>query len=75
MSLEYGVGYVLGPMVAAPLREVYGRLLVVHVANVLFFVFTIACAVSSDIPMFIISRLGQAFCVCGAGTQSFETET
>ena len=52
----------------APLSELYGRLPVVHASNVLFLVFTIACAVSSDIPMFIVFRLGQAFCVCGAGT-------
>ncbi|TVY67379.1 Efflux pump radE [Lachnellula suecica] len=65
---EYAAGYVLGPLVVAPLSELYGRLPVVHVTNVVFLIFTIACAVSSDIPMFIVFRLGQAVCVCGVGT-------
>lgn len=65
---EYAAGYVLGPLVIAPLSELYGRLPVVHATNLLFLIFTIACAVSSNIPMFIIFRLGQAFSVCGAGT-------
>ena len=39
-----------------------------HASNFLLFVLTIARAVSSDIPMFIIFRLGQALCICGAGT-------
>jgi multidrug resistance protein len=65
---EYAAGYILGPLVAAPLSELYGRTPVIHASNVLFLVFTVACAVSSDVPMFIVFRLGQAFCVCGAGT-------
>ncbi len=55
-------------MVASPLSELYSRLPVVHISNFLFSIFTIACAVSSAIPMFIVFRLGQALCVCGAST-------
>lgn len=65
---EFAAGYIVGPLLVAPLSELYGRLPVIHVSNVLFLLFTVACAVSSDIPMFIIFRLGQAICVCGAGT-------
>ncbi|KUJ19469.1 polyamine transporter 1 [Mollisia scopiformis] len=65
---EYAAGYILGPLVIAPLSELYGRLPVVHASNLVFVVFTVACAVSSDIPMFITFRLGQAFSVYGTGT-------
>ncbi|KAL8991626.1 MAG: hypothetical protein Q9169_007805 [Polycauliona sp. 2 TL-2023] len=65
---EYAAGYILGPLVVAPLSELYGRAPVVHASNILFLGFTIACAVSTNIPMFIVFRLFQAFCVCGAGT-------
>jgi MFS family permease len=41
---------------------------VVHALNLLFLIFIIAGAVSSNIPMSVIFRLGQAFSVCGAGT-------
>jgi MFS family permease len=37
----------------APLSELYGRNSVYHVSNVLFLVFTIACAVSSSFGMLI----------------------
>jgi MFS family permease len=44
------------------------RVPAIHASNSLFLVFTIACAVSTNVPMFFIFRLGQAFSVCGAGT-------
>lgn len=65
---EYAAGYILGPLVIAPLSELYGRLPVVHATNCLFLIFNIACAVSTSIPMFIIFRFGQAMYVCGGGT-------
>lgn len=47
----YILGYAIGPIIIAPLSELYGRLWVYHYSNVLFFIFTIACAVSSNLNM------------------------
>lgn len=49
----YVLGYAIGPMLVAPCSEAYGPLPVYHVANVLFIIFTIACAVSSNLNMLI----------------------
>lgn len=40
----YVLGFAAGPMVFAPLSELYGRLPLYHLTNVGFFAFTIACA-------------------------------
>ncbi|KAH8703473.1 major facilitator superfamily domain-containing protein [Talaromyces proteolyticus] len=53
----YIIGFVFGPLLVAPLSELYGRSIILHVTNVLFFIFNIACAVSTDLPMFIVFRL------------------
>jgi MFS family permease len=60
----YIIGFIFGPLVVAPLSELYGRLIILHVTNVLFLIFTIACAVSSDLPMFIVFRLFMGLCAC-----------
>ena len=52
----YVIGFTLGPLVVAPLSEVYGRLAVYHISNVLFFIFTVACAVSTNVGMFTAFR-------------------
>lgn len=49
----YILGYAFGPFLVAPLSELYGRLPVYHVCNISFVIFTIACAVSSDLNMLI----------------------
>ena len=49
----YILGYAFGPFLIAPLSELYGRLVVYHTCNVGFVVFTIACAVSSNLNMLI----------------------
>lgn len=49
----YILGYAFGPFLVAPLSELYGRLPVYHVCNVGFVIFTIACAVSSNLNMLI----------------------
>lgn len=51
------LGYVVGPFIIAPMSELYGRVPVYHGCNVLFLVFTIACAVSQDMPQLIVFRL------------------
>ena len=53
----YVLGYALGPLIIAPLSELYGRLVVYHTNNVLFIVFTIACAVAPNIGSLIFFRL------------------
>lgn len=55
----YILGYAFGPLVIAPLSELYGRLIAYHTCNVLFLVFTIACAVSSNMNMLIGFRFVQ----------------
>ncbi|KAL8710258.1 MAG: hypothetical protein Q9225_007326 [Loekoesia sp. 1 TL-2023] len=52
----YILGYAFGPMVIAPMSELYGRLPMYHVCNSLFVVFSIACAVSSNLNMLIAWR-------------------
>jgi len=52
----YLLGYAFGPLVIAPLSELYGRQIVYNVNNVLFLVFTIACAVSNSLGALITFR-------------------
>ena len=52
----YVLGYAFGPMVIAPMSELYGRMPVYHVCNSLFVIFTVACAVSSNLNMLIAWR-------------------
>ncbi|KAL8646597.1 MAG: hypothetical protein Q9210_006048 [Variospora velana] len=52
----YILGYAFGPMFVAPASERYGRLPTYHVCNTLFVVFTIACAVSSNLNMLVTWR-------------------
>jgi len=49
----YILGFAVGPLVIAPCSEMYGRLSLYHICNVLFVVFTVACAVSSNLNMLI----------------------
>ncbi|KAL4899240.1 hypothetical protein BDW74DRAFT_189493 [Aspergillus multicolor] len=51
------LGYVVGPFVIAPLSELYGRVPLYHACNVLFLIFTIACAVAQSLPQLIVFRL------------------
>ncbi|KAB8226885.1 hypothetical protein ETB97_004438 [Aspergillus alliaceus] len=53
----YVLGYMLGPFLIAPLSEIYGRVPLYHACNVLFLVFTIACAVAQTLPQLIVFRL------------------
>jgi len=52
----YLLGFAFAPLAFAPLSELYGRLIIYHVTSGFFIVFTIACAVSSNMPMFIVFR-------------------
>ncbi|GAM85273.1 hypothetical protein ANO11243_032770 [Dothideomycetidae sp. 11243] len=69
----YLIGYAFGPLLAAPLCEIYGRALVYQVTNMLFVVFTIACAVAPTFNSLIAFRFlagsaGAAPLVLGGGT-------
>ncbi|EED23150.1 bicyclomycin resistance protein, putative [Talaromyces stipitatus ATCC 10500] len=50
------LGFALGPLLVAPLSEIYGRLIVYHVCNVGFIAFLIACAVAPSLNSLIVFR-------------------
>ena len=69
----YVLGYAFGPLIIAPLSELYGRLPVYHVFNTLFLIFIIACAVSSSIESltgfrFLAGLAGSCPITLGAGS-------
>lgn len=69
----YVLGYAFGPLIIAPLSELYGRLVIYHSCNVLFVIFTIACAVSSSLNLligfrFLAGTFGSAPLTIGGGT-------
>ncbi|KAF1998002.1 MFS general substrate transporter [Amniculicola lignicola CBS 123094] len=69
----YVLGFAIGPIIIAPLSELYGRSPVYNGSNVLFVVFTIACAVSTNMNMLIAFRFlagcaGAAPLTIGGGT-------
>ncbi|KAF4120758.1 Sugar (and other) transporter [Geosmithia morbida] len=67
------LGFAMGPLVMAPMSELYGRTPVYHTCNPLFVVFTIGCAVASNPGMMLAFRFfsgffGVAVVTCGSGT-------
>ncbi|KAF1999682.1 MFS general substrate transporter [Amniculicola lignicola CBS 123094] len=52
----YLLGYTFGPLVIAPLSELYGRAPLYNICNVLFVIFNIACAVASSLNSLIAFR-------------------
>ena len=69
----YILGYAFGPLVIAPMSELYGRLPVYHVNTGLFIVFNIAGAKSTSLPMLIAFRFltgiaGSCPLTVGSGT-------
>ncbi|KAH6884115.1 major facilitator superfamily domain-containing protein [Thelonectria olida] len=57
----YVLGFAFGPLLAAPLSEIYGRALVFNVANVIFIIFTVATALSKNMGMIIVFRFLMGF--------------
>lgn len=53
----YILGYALGPLILAPMSELYGRLPVYHICNSLFVVWTIACALAPNMGALLAFRL------------------
>ncbi|KAE8382504.1 MFS general substrate transporter [Aspergillus bertholletiae] len=69
----YMLGLVCGPLIVAPMSELYGRLMPYHVSNLIFFGFTIGCAKSTSTGMFLAFRFlagcaGSAPLTIGGGT-------
>ncbi|CAH0047150.1 unnamed protein product [Clonostachys solani] len=69
----YLLGFCFGPLVLAPLSEMYGRLWIYHICNVLFIIFNVACALAPNLAGLIIFRfLAGIFGCCpltlGAGS-------
>ncbi|KAL1966058.1 hypothetical protein VTN77DRAFT_4806 [Rasamsonia byssochlamydoides] len=71
----YLLGYCFGPLVIAPLSELYGRMPLYNICNVLFTVFNVACAVAPNMGSLIVFRLfaglaGSCPLTIGAGSLS-----
>lgn len=67
------LGYVVGPLIIAPMSELYGRVPLYHLCNVVFLVFTIACAVAQTLPQLFVFRFlagvaGSCPLTIGSGT-------
>ncbi|KAK2877259.1 hypothetical protein FQN49_001298 [Arthroderma sp. PD_2] len=52
----YVLGFALGPLILAPLSELYGRLILFNLCNIGFFAFTAGCTFSTNIAMFLAFR-------------------
>lgn len=52
----YLLGFALGPLFIAPLSEIYGRLVVYHCCMTAYLAWTIGCALSKNIAMFLVFR-------------------
>lgn len=50
------LGYAVGPLILAPLSEIYGRRIVLTGANTFFCVWQIGCALSPNLPSLIVFR-------------------
>jgi multidrug resistance protein len=69
----YILGFAIGPLFIAPLSELYGRIKLYNICNLLFVVFNIACALSKSMNMLIVFRFlagcaGSAPLTLGGGT-------
>jgi len=69
----YILGFAFGPLVLAPLSEIYGRLPIYHVCNIGFMAFTVACALATNLNMligfrFVEGLFGSAPLTNGGGT-------
>jgi hypothetical protein len=69
----YVLGFAFGPLVIAPLSELYGRLALYHACGVLFLICNVACALSTSLTMLIVFRflagcVGASPLTLGGGT-------
>ncbi|KAF2014428.1 MFS general substrate transporter [Aaosphaeria arxii CBS 175.79] len=69
----YVLGFAVGPLILAPLSELYGRLVIYQTTNIIFMAFTLGCALATDSSMFLAFRFiagcaGSAPMTIGGGT-------
>jgi multidrug resistance protein len=69
----YVLGYAFGPLIIAPLSELYGRLWLYHINTFLFIIFNMACGLATSLDMEIVFRFlagfaGVAPMTVGSGT-------
>ncbi|KAK2029113.1 MFS general substrate transporter [Colletotrichum zoysiae] len=69
----YNLGMAFGPLLIAPLSEVYGRVKIYHVCNVGFVAFVIGCALAPNLQSLIALRFlsgvfGACFSANGGGS-------
>ncbi|KAJ6170116.1 hypothetical protein N7485_007462 [Penicillium canescens] len=63
----YLLGYCFGPLLLAPLSEMYGRQYLYHGCNILYVIWTIACAVAPEIGSLIVRKGGGAMAAWAIG--------
>ena len=49
----YTLGFAFGPLLLSPLSELYGRLVIYHSCSLLYVIFTVACALATNLNMLI----------------------
>ncbi|KAF2280683.1 MFS general substrate transporter [Westerdykella ornata] len=69
----YVLGFAIGPLIIAPLSELYGRFWIYNICNVVFVLFTLACGLSTSMGMltafrFLAGCSGAAPLTLGGGT-------
>lgn len=69
----YILGFAIGPLIIAPMSELYGRKWIYNICNLLFVVMSIICAVSKNMGMLVAFRFlagccGAAPLTIGGGT-------
>jgi multidrug resistance protein len=69
----YVLGFAFGPLIIAPLSEIYGRAPLYISCNILFIIFSVACSLSTNMSMLTIFRFllgcaGAAPLTLGGGT-------
>lgn len=57
----YLLGYCFGPLLIAPLSELYGRQYLYHICNILYVIWTIACAFAPDMGSLVVFRFLAGF--------------
>ncbi|KAJ5752563.1 hypothetical protein N7520_009480 [Penicillium odoratum] len=57
----YLLGYCFGPLLIGPLSELYGRRIMYNACNLLYVIFTVACAVAPEIGSLIVFRFFAGF--------------
>lgn len=68
MTTIYLLGYAFGPIVIAPLSELYGRAVTFRSCALLFAIFNVACAVANSFGSLVVYRLLAGIAGSCAGT-------